>query len=79
MKVAGVETPLENLSVLQHNRVAQRIIYLGTVPARLIAAMTQGYNVVPIIPFYKQYSYDFELKLVESYLIKLQYSKRIQK
>ena len=66
---------IENLQLLLRNRTRQDIIVLSSNPLRVVAAIHQGFVTIPIIPQDVVLRSDFQLKLVEQYLIHLNFTK----
>lgn len=61
--------------LLTSNRKPENIILLSGNPLRVIAAMDQGFCGIPVVKFQNFMQNDYQLNLVENYLIKLKYAK----
>ena len=68
---------IENFHILMKNRKASRIYFLTSNIMRLVAAMKQGFRGIPISKFDSTDDDDFQLNLIENYLIKLHYNKAL--
>ena len=66
---------IENLHILTKNRDPSNIFMLNSNKVRLISCMDQGFCGIPIQEFRKFDKQDIQLRIVENYLIKLQYTK----
>ena len=66
---------IENLHILTLNRDPSQIFILNSNKVRLISCMDQGFCGIPILEFQKFDKQDIQLRIVENYLIKLQYFK----
>ena len=63
-----------NLFLLTKNRKFENIILISGNPFRVVAAMDLGFCGIPIIKFTNFMQNDYQLNLLENYLIKLKYS-----
>lgn len=61
---------IENLMILTKNRKLDDILLLSSDPFRIVAARSQGFLVIPILPYETFYTNDFQLCLVENYILK---------
>lgn len=66
-----LEGKFENLLSLTKNRWSSKIYLITSNPSNLVMAMKQGFNGIPIVPFTKFDEHDFELNILENYLLKL--------
>ena len=66
---------IENLHILTQNRDPAKIFNLNSSQMRLVACMDQGFCGIPIQKYEKFNKKDIQLRIVENYLIKLQYTK----
>ena len=69
----SITESLENLYCLTHNRENTNIFLLTSNQKRLVAAMDQGFCGIPVLKYQKFDNDDFQLRLIENYLIKHQY------
>ena len=60
---------------LTQNRKPENIFLLSSRPFSIVAAMDHGFCSVPVIRYQQSPIDDFQLKLIENYIIKLKYSK----
>ena len=63
---------VENYHILMKNRQKERIYVLSSNTFRLVTAMHQGFQAIPITKFNDEN--DYQLNIVENYLIKLHYN-----
>ena len=63
--------------MLQKYRHKDNLIVISSDPFSIVAAMHQGYQTVPIIQFESFLRSDFQLNLVENYLLKLRYGSKV--
>ena len=61
---------IENLLILLKNRLKENIIFVSSHSYRIVVAKNQGFNAVPVVPFESFYRDDFQLNLLENYLLK---------
>ena len=70
---------IENLFVLTKNRLKENFILISSNPFRTVAAMKCGFFVLPVIPFESFYRDDFQLSLLEHYILKIRHLKDMKK
>ena len=68
-----------NLFVLTKNRLKENFILISSNPFRTVAAMKCGFFVLPVIPFESFYRDDFQLSLLEHYILKIRHLKDMKK
>ena len=61
---------VEILPLLAKNRYRDNIILLSSKPVSIINAFNQGFNSIPIIPFDVSSNNDFQLNLIENYIMR---------
>lgn len=61
---------VENLQLLTHNRERENIILLTSKPPSIMTAFAQGFNCIPILPYQGSNVHDYQLTLVENYIMK---------
>ena len=66
---------VENLQILLQFRLKDDIIMVSSNPQRIVVAKSQGFSVVPIIPYERFYRDDYQLNLLENYLLSIRYRK----
>ena len=66
---------VENLLILLKNRLKENIIFVSSHSYRIVVAKSQGFNAVPVVPFESFYRDDFQLNLLENYLLKNRHQK----
>jgi hypothetical protein len=66
---------IENLLVLTKNRLKENLLFLSSNPFRIIAAMKGGFLTIPVLPFEYFYRDEFQLCLVEHYILKIRHLK----
>lgn len=69
---------IENLLLLTLNRQKHNIFLLSSNPFSVTVAMDQGYCAIPVTRFQNPNRKDYQLNLVENYLLKLRYSKNMK-
>lgn len=70
-----INAKLINMQILCNERTHGNLYFFSSFKMGLVAAMDQGFCVIPITKWLKHEIGDFMLNLVENYLIKLQYFK----
>ena len=75
MDVSGQQERLPNLKLLLMNRLPDKVILLTSSPLRLTAAMNEIFCGVPVSQM-KDDKDDFELELVENYLLQVNVVKK---
>ena len=73
MEIPELGENLENLHLLTQNRKQSDIFLLTSNSMRIISAMDQGFCAIPLTQFSNPTRNDFQLNLVEIYLLKLRY------
>jgi hypothetical protein len=66
------------LHVLLKNRLKHKLIFVSSHPFRIISAINQGFLTVPIIQYEAFYRDDFQLSLVEHYILKIRHHQTMQ-
>ena len=66
---------LENLDLLQGDRKRHEIFFVSSDKLKIVAAMERGYCGIPVTKYVKFDELDYQLNILEYYLIKLQYNK----
>ena len=64
---------VENLLVLTKNRRKDNLIFISSNPARIMAAVRGGFLAVPVLQYEVFYRDDFQLSLVEHYILKIRH------
>jgi len=64
---------VENLEVLTRFRSNEKIYLLSSNPLKIVAAVSQGFSVIPVTPFQNLNENDYQLNLVEHYLLKIRH------
>ena len=59
------------------NRKQKNIIFISSNPIRIVSAIKGGFLTIPIIPFESFYRFDFQLSLVEHYILKNRHLKEM--
>jgi hypothetical protein len=67
MEVNSIKVP--NLSLILNNRVVSKIIVVTSNPATAITAMNMGIFSVPVAPYNSNNIVDYDLSLVENYIL----------
>jgi hypothetical protein len=75
MRVEEMNDHIENLFLLDSNRKINNIFLISSNQFRIVSAMDLGFCAIPIIKFQSFMQNDYQLNLVENYLLKLKYSK----
>jgi hypothetical protein len=57
--------------LLTKNREKDNIIFISSNPLRIVAAIKQGFQTIPIVQFESSNQQDFQLNLVENYILKV--------
>jgi len=65
--------------VLTKNRHKENLIFISSNPFRIIAAIKAGYLTIPVIQFEVSYQEDYQLCLVEHYILKIRHLKDMKK
>jgi hypothetical protein len=73
--VKNADEYLENLFLLTSNRKRGNIFLLTSNAMRIVTMMDNGFCAIPITQFQSFMQNDFQLNLVENYLLKLKYAK----
>ena len=60
-----------NLMILLQSRLKENIIFICSDSFRLVIAKSQGFFALPLIPFEEFYNNDFQLQLLEYYLMQI--------
>lgn len=60
----------ENLELLSKYRNKDKIILLSSNPFRIVTALTNGFQAIPVLPFESLHQNDFQIALVENYILK---------
>ena len=67
------EEYVENMLLLTSNRKPQNIFLISSNQFRIVNAMDMGFCSIPIIKYQNFMHNDFQLNLIENYLVKLKY------
>lgn len=76
--VKELDEYVDNLFLLTSNRKPENIILLSSNQLRIVTAMDCGFCAIPVINYQSFMNHDFQLNLVENYVLKLRYSKNIK-
>ena len=66
---------VENLLLLMQYRLKENIILFSSNPKRIVVAMREGFSVLPVISFERFYRDDYQLNLIENYLLRMRHRK----
>jgi len=70
---------IENLLVLTRNRLKENLIFISSNPFRIVTAIKCGFFTIPVIQFEASTANDFQLSLVENYIMKIRHLKEMRK
>ena len=70
---------IENLLVLNKNRPKDNLIFISSNPFRIVTAIKYGFLTIPVIQFESFYRDDYQLSLVEHYILKIRHLKDMKK
>ena len=70
---------IENLLVLTKNRPKDNLIFISSNPFRIVTAIKYGFLTIPVIQFESFYRDDYQLSLVEHYILKIRHLKDMKK
>ena len=75
MQIEQIGESVENLQVLRGFRHKHQIFLITSHKASLVAAMQQGFCGIPVTKYVQFDDQDFQLRILEFYLIQLQFQK----
>jgi hypothetical protein len=65
--------------VLTKNRPKDNLIFISSNPFRIVTAIKYGFLTIPVIQFESFYRDDYQLSLVEHYILKIRHLKDMKK
>jgi hypothetical protein len=68
---------LENLLILLNNRNKDKLIFISQNPISLVSAINQDFLTIPMVKYETFHGDDFQLALVENYMVTLKLSKNV--
>ena len=72
-RIEEADESIENMFLLMSNRKQSNIFLISSNQFRIVNAMDLGFCAIPIIKFQSFMQNDYQLNLIESYLLKLKY------
>jgi len=69
---------IENLLVLTRNRLKENLIFISSNPFRIVTAIKLNFLTIPVVQ-YELTKTDFQLSLVEHYILKIRHLKDMRK
>jgi hypothetical protein len=76
--IAEVDEYIGNLQLLATNRRAADIFLITSNQFRIVHCMDSGFCAIPVVKFQCFMQSDYQLNLLENYLVKLKYSKEMK-